>query len=235
MTERANIQAHNAIQHAGGTRHSALGAVAAILFCSAAVGCTEQKEHTAPAIRERDSVSTMTSYGVNSLISDSGVMKYRIVAERWEVNEKRNPPRQIFPRGIFFEQFDEKFHVEAYVQADTAFYFNVQKLWHLIGNVRVRTVDGLRFNSEELYWDQERHEMYSNMHSTVVTPERTLEGNYFSSDERMQHYIVTQTKGSFRKEDTQKEETLPPGKTPGDTTAVDSTPKRQPYMPARKR
>lgn len=205
-----------------------------LLFCSIAIACTEQKEHTAPAIRERDSVSTMVSYGVNSLISDSGVMKYRVVAERWEVNEKKNPPRQIFPRGIFFEQFDEKFHVEAYIQADTAFYFNQQKLWHLIGNVRARTVDGLHFNSEELYWDQERHEMYSNKYSTVVTPERTLAGNYFSSDERMQHYIVTQTKGSFRKEDADKE-ALPAGKSPGDTTSVDTTPKRQPYMPARKR
>ena len=235
MADKDNIQTNNVLQQAKCSTHVSPCAIAAILFCSVAIGgCTEQKEHTAPAIRERDSVSTMTSYGVNSLISDSGVMKYRIVAERWEVNDKRNPPRQIFPRGIFFEQFDEKFHVEAYVQADTAFYFNIQKLWHLIGNVRVRTVDGLRFSSEELYWDQERHEMYSYKYSTVVTPERTLEGNYFSSDERMQHYIVTQTKGSFRKEDTQKE-TLPPGKTLGDTVAVDSTPKRQPYTPARKR
>ena len=53
--------------------------VAAVLLAS----CQEQKEHTAPAIHDRDSVSMMTSYGVNTLISDSGVIKYRIVAERW--------------------------------------------------------------------------------------------------------------------------------------------------------
>ena len=51
------------------------------------VCCSKQKEHTAPAIHERDSASIMTSYGVNTLISDSGVIKYRIVTERWEVNE----------------------------------------------------------------------------------------------------------------------------------------------------
>ena len=43
--------------------------------------CDERKEHIASAIRDRDSVSMMTSYGVNTLISDSGVIKYRIVAE----------------------------------------------------------------------------------------------------------------------------------------------------------
>ena len=44
--------------------------------------CEEQKEHTAPAVHDRDSASMMISYGVNTLISDSGVIKYRIVSER---------------------------------------------------------------------------------------------------------------------------------------------------------
>ena len=48
--------------------------------------CEQPREHTAPAINERDSVSMMTTYGVNTLISDSGVIKYRIVTERWDVN-----------------------------------------------------------------------------------------------------------------------------------------------------
>jgi len=168
----------------------------------------------------------MRSYGVNTLISDSGVMKYRMIAERWMVNEVVNPPRWIFPRGIFMEQFDEKFHPEAYIQADTAYYYTVQKLWHLIGNVRVKTVDGLRFNSEELYWDQERHELYSNVFSRVVTPERELQGNRFTSDERMHHYSVTTAKGSFQQEDADKKKEN--GK---DTTAVDTTPKRAPAQP----
>ncbi|MEE0337247.1 MAG: LPS export ABC transporter periplasmic protein LptC, partial [Prevotella sp.] len=81
-----------------------------------AVSCQEQKEHTASAIHDRDSVAMMTSFGVNTLISDSGVMKYRIITERWEVNEKRNPSRWIFDKGLFLEQFDEKFHVQSYIQ-----------------------------------------------------------------------------------------------------------------------
>ena len=54
-----------------------------------AAGCNQPKEHTAPAIHDRDSVPIMTTYGVNTLISDSGVIKYRIVTERWEVNTVR--------------------------------------------------------------------------------------------------------------------------------------------------
>ena len=139
----------------------------------------------------------MTSWGVNTLISDSGMLKYRIVTECWEVNKVKNPSRWSFEKGLFLEQFDEKFHVEAYIQADTAYYYDTEKLWKLFGRVRVRTVDGLRFNSEELFWDQVKHEMYSYKFSRVVTPEREMQGTYFRSDEQMNHYTVSNSKGSF--------------------------------------
>lgn len=161
--------------------------------------CQEGKEHTAPAIYPRDSVAVMTSFGVNTLVSDSGLIKYRIVAERWEVNQAKNPSRWIFDKGLFLEQFDEKFHVEAYIQCDTAFYFDQQKLWELRGRVRVRTIDGLRFSSEELYWDQNTHELYSHKFSRLITPDREMQGTYFISDEHLRHYTVTNSKGSFVK------------------------------------
>ena len=161
------------------------------------VGCVQPQEHTADAVNPEDSLSMMTSYGVNTLISDSGVIKYRIVTERWDVNTVRQPSRWEFMKGIFFEQFDEQFHVQAYIQADSAWYFDQQRLWKLRGRVSVRNIDGLVYTSEELYWDGIRHEFYSNVFSRVITPERTLEGTYFRSDEQMTRYTVTNSEGSF--------------------------------------
>ena len=180
---------------------SRIGLVIAAAAAAAMISCSEVQEHTAPAIYDRDSVSMMTTYGVNTLISDSGVIKYKIVTERWDVNTVRNPSRWTFDKGVFFEQFDEKFHVEGYIQADSAWYFDQKKLWHLRGRVRIRNVNGLLYESEELYWDGIRHEFYSYVYSKVTTPERSMEGTYFLSDERMTHYIVTNSKGSFERED----------------------------------
>lgn len=161
--------------------------------------CQEAHEHTAPAVHPRDSASTMVSYGINMLVSDSGMMKYRIVTECWEINQAKDPSRWIFEKGLFLEQFDEKFHIEAYIQCDTAYYFDKQKLWELRGRVRVRNIEGLRFSSEELYWDQNKHELYSYKYSRLITPDREMEGTYFNSDERMTHYTITNSKGSFVK------------------------------------
>ena len=201
-----------------------------IMMVLSFIACNSPKEHTAPAIYARDSVAMMTSYGVNTLISDSGIMKYRIVAERWEVNENLNPKRWIFRRGVFLEQFDEKFHVEAFIQADTAFYFTDQKLWHLIGNVRVRTLDGLRYSSEELYWNQDRHELYSNRFSRLITPEREMEGSYFRSNEQLTRYFISNSKGSFMQSDMFKEDTTS-NKASSDSVVA---PKRGMTMPHRK-
>ena len=167
------------------------------LFSLFVVACNEPQEHTAPAVNPEDSVSMMTSYGVNTLISDSGVIKYRIVTEQWDVNTAKQPSRWEFMKGIFFEQFDEQFHVQGYIQADTAWYFDQQKLWKLRGRVSIRNVNGLIYKSEELYWDGQRHEFYSNVFSRVITPERSIQGAYFRSDEQMNHYFISNSKGSF--------------------------------------
>ena len=200
--------------------------IIAVAAAAAILSCTEPVEHTAPAIHDRDSVSVMTSYGVNTLISDSGVIKYKVVTERWDVNTVREPSCWTFEKGVFFEQFDQQFHVEAYVQADTAWYFDQKKLWHLRGRVRIRNVNGLLYESQELWWDGLKHELYSNVFSKVTTPERTLQGTYFLSDERMTHYTVSNSKGSFTTEDIEKKEESQSA--PGDTVQQQPEPMLRP-------
>lgn len=182
--------------------------------------CSEEKSHTAPAVDDRDSVSVMVSYGVNTLISDSGIIKYRIVAETWDVNQTRKPTRWTFINGIFLEQFDPQFRIQAYIFADTAWYYDQLKLWELRGRVRVRNTRGIVFRSEELFWDGIAHEMYSDKFSRLITPERTLEGTHFRSDEHMLHYTVSNSKGSFVRSDMEGEE---PMSTPVDTAQSNDT------------
>ncbi len=199
------------------------GRLVSVIIASAIVwlsSCSEQKSHTAPAVHDRDSASMMTSYGVNTLISDSGVIKYRIVTERWDVNTIKNPSRWTFAKGIFMEQYDDKFHIEGYIQADSAWYYDQLKLWELRGRVYIRNVSGLIFRSEELFWDGIKHEFYSHKYSRVVTPERTMEGTYFRSDEHMTHYEVTNSEGSFQAADMEPEPALP-------TQSVQTTPGQQ--------
>ncbi len=166
--------------------------VASVIFAS----CGNAKAPVAPAVRQRDSLSVLTSYGVSKLISDSGRIRYKVVAEEWRVYDQTNPPRHSFPKGILLEKFNQKYHVEMYITADTAYWYN-QNLWELRGRVRLWNQDGTRFNSQRLFWDMERHEFYSNVYSHLKTPNEEVQGMSFRSDEQMRKYFISNTKAVF--------------------------------------
>ena len=82
----------------------------------------------------------------------------------------------------------------------------MERLWELHGRVRILTKNGLRFSSEELFWDENRHEIYSNKFSHLITPDKELQGNRFRSDEKMTKYSVRNTKGYFDRKEIDKSE-----------------------------
>ena len=171
--------------------------VVGILMFLILAGCQNQVEHTAPAIRPQDSVAMMTSYGVNTLVSDSGVMKYRIVTERWEVNTSKNPSLWIFDKGLLLEQFDEKFHINSYIQCDTAYYYDKKGLWKLIGNVKVSSLAGERFETSLLFWDQRTEKVYSDKFIRIEQAERVITGIGFESNQSMTLYKIFNPQGVF--------------------------------------
>lgn len=176
--------------------------------------CSGEKTNMAPAVNDKDSLPFMQSKGISTLISDSGIIRYRIIAENWDIYNTTNPPKWTFLKGLLLEKFDTTFHVEWFVQADTAYCYN-QKLWELRGRVTVRNVEGTVFKTEELFWDMPEHEIYSNMHVRIITPEREVEGTRFRSNEQMTQYTFYNSKASL------------PFNEGGSSTPQDSTTMRQ--------
>ena len=170
------------------TRITAFVWTAIILCCISA--CGSEETNRAPAVSENDSFPFMQSWGVSTFISDSGVIRYKIIAEEWNIYNNTKPPRWTFLKGILLEKFDSTFHIDWFVQSDTAYCHN-QKLWELRGRVVIRNQEGTVFTSEELFWDMDRHEMYSTQFMTIRKPDEFLQGYNFRSNEQMTRYSVT--------------------------------------------
>ena len=47
--------------------------------------CSGGEKNLAEAITERDSLPSMKTLGVTTLISDSGITRYKIITEEWEI------------------------------------------------------------------------------------------------------------------------------------------------------
>lgn len=199
------------------------------------VACHSDKPPVADAVQMRDSIPVMTTYGVSKLISDSGVIRYKIVTEEWSVYDRTNPTKQTFMKGLLLEKFNQKFHAEMYITADTAYWYN-QNLWELRGRVCVWNEDGTIFNSELLYWDMVRHEFYSNKFSHLVTPDREVEGNSFRSNDQMTQYEVNFSHAVFPLPDQLQNDTVIDEVSPnGAPIVLDEVPQPQAEVKPRER
>ena len=168
--------------------------LAMFLFaCSSRHEGVGQSEESAP----RESLPVLVSDSVTTLISDSGVTRYRIETPKWMVFDRATPNYQEFPEGIYLEQFDEDLSVQASLKADYAYYNEADQIWTLRGNVHALNRKGEQFDTQELNWNQHDHRVYSD--STIhITRERSIiEGVGFESNEEMSKYTILNPTGVF--------------------------------------
>lgn len=173
--------------------------------------CSKHKE-MAKAIKEEDSIPDMKTLGVTTLISDSGLIRYKIITAEWLIYNRVDTPFWAFEKGIYLEKFDTLFHIDSSIKADTAYYYEPKKLWELKGNVHIRSQRGDKFDTQLLYWNQREEKIYSDKFIRIEQPERILTGYGFESNQQMTEYRIYNNTGVFTVDE----------KAPTDTT---STPK----------
>lgn len=181
--------------------------------------CSGRHKDLGNAITERDSLPVMDTKGVMTLISDSGVTRYRINTEEWLVFDKKNPSYWAFEKGIYLENFDSVFNVEASIKSDTAYYYDKQKLWKLISNVHIQNLKGEKFDTNLLYWDQNKHRVYSDERVRIEQPDQIIYAIGFESDEQLNKYRFFKTEGIFYVDD---DSTVPTDSLQTDSLQVDS-------------
>ena len=175
-------------------------------FCAAVMfvlfpSCSGNRKNLADAISENDTLPTMSSLGVTTLISDSGITRYKIVTEEWVINDKKNPPYWAFEKGVYLEKFDTLFHIDASIKADTAYYYEKKKLWELRSNVQIQSQRGDKFETELLFWNEKEEKVYSDKYIRISQEDKVITGYGFESDQNLTEYQIKNTTGVFTVED----------------------------------
>ena len=152
-----------------------------------------QGEQTLP----REQIPVMITDSVNTLISDSGITRYRIEAPQWCFYDKTDPPYQEFPQGIYLEQFDPDLTIQTSLKANYAHYNETKQLWTLRGEVHVLNRKGEEFDTPLLYWDQKTHRVYSDTTIHIKRERSIISGIGFDSNEEMSKYTILKPTGMF--------------------------------------
>lgn len=184
--------------HYDGMRLRLLPAVVALMaLCHISVSCGEEEKEMVAGKVDPEHTPTMSTTDVLTLISDSGIVRYRIIAPLWLMYEEATEPNWRFPEGLKLEKFDNKLKVEASIESDSATYFKDRQLWRLDGYVDIKNLQGEKFLTQQLYWDQRRQKVYSDSFIHIERSGRVIEGYGFESNETMTDYHVLRVSGIF--------------------------------------
>lgn len=204
----------------------------ALVACIVVVACRDEVKSVVEHDTDPETTPTMTTDSVYTLVSDSGITKYRITAQLWLMYEEAKKPFWRFPQGLMLEQFDSVFNVAASIICDSATYFKDDQLWRLDGNVNIETARNELILTNQLFYSQRRNEIYSDSFVHIEKADRVIEGYGFVSNDRMTTYSLDSVSGIFPIE----ERASSPRRAAADSTAAaDSVPGTDSLPPVNRR
>ena len=181
--------------------------------------CGKENKEVVEVTFDPENTYTLRTTDVSSLISDSGITRYRMNAKEWLVFGKAKDPYSYFPQGVYVEKFDSLFNVEASVKADTAYYWDKKGLYKLIGHVGILSQEGKKLNTSILYFDQKEDQIYTDEYFELEEGDKIITGIGFKSNQNMTKYKIFNSQGTFPVSDTARD-TSRVNTATGDSVAV---------------
>ncbi len=178
-----------------------IAAMAIVVLFILLLSCSGEKKNTGSTIEEPDSIPYLSTYGVSTIISDSGRISYKIEAEEWHIYEKRRPKYWAFEKGAYLEKYDDSLNIEATIKSDTAYFYSEKKLWKLIGNINIKNQKNEKFFTDLLYWDQEEGNIYSDKYIRIEQEDQVTTGIGFRSNQSLTNWEILSTEGIYTIED----------------------------------
>lgn len=161
------------------------------------VACSNDKIDKIDAVVDRSAMPRLRATEITTVVSDSGITRYRISAPRWDVYDKVSQPYWEFPEGIHCEKFDLNLHVDANIHSRYARFNENEQLWELRGQVRATNLQGELFETEQLFWNQREERFYSDSLIKITQETRIITGIGFESNQSMTRYVIRNPQGIF--------------------------------------
>ncbi|MDR0743616.1 MAG: LPS export ABC transporter periplasmic protein LptC [Tannerella sp.] len=161
------------------------------------VSCGGEKKEMVEVTFDPETSYTLKETNVNTLVSDSGITRYKVITDTWLMFDKASEPYWYFPDGVYLEKFDTAFNIEASIRADTARYFQRRGLWQADGHVDISNTEGVRLETSQLFWDEKKETIYSDSFVKITKGEDVNTGIGFLSNKDMSEYTIYNSTANF--------------------------------------
>lgn len=169
------------------------------LFFIAAIACFTSCENnlkTVSLITTADKNLQDVEEGASIFYNDSAKTKFHLTAPRIEVYGGPDP-YYLFPKGIHIDFYDDSSKINGQLDADYAIRHENSKLMEADNNVRILNRKGERLNTEQLFWDENKHSIYTNKFVRIKTAKQIIFGDGMTSNEDFTQYKITNIRGTI--------------------------------------
>jgi LPS export ABC transporter protein LptC len=146
----------------------------------------EMKEYEGPLKSMRNVVN---------LFSDSAIVKIRLSAPL-QLEMKNGD--QSFPKGLKVEFFEKDGTISSIMTANKGINYKAKNLFTATGNVVVNQIlKGETLNTEELHWNRNERQIFTEKFVTITTEDELLNGTGLTASEDLSTYKITDPQGNF--------------------------------------
>lgn len=178
----------NSIQHFFSIKKAA----ALIMGCFFFWACENDLEKIRDMQRPHLSVDEVKN--VTSYLSQGGRMKAKLTAPLM-LRFFDSVPRVEFPNSLHVDFYNDSMQIESYLDAKKAWYYEQQSRIVLTDSVVVIRIDGDTLKTEELYWEQNLHKLYTTKDVEIRQKTKTIFGKGFESDEQLKNFTLDSITG----------------------------------------
>ena len=181
-----------------------LGHMAALMLISAMLfaGCENDIERV-NMLTDETETPKVRGTNVKVIYSDSARVKVQVLAPSFQQFPDVERPYMEFPDGLEVYFYNDSMQIDSEIRADYTIYYSEERLWHATGNVvALRLDNGDALHTEELFWDEEAHLIYSDAFTRIQNEDGTFYGKRgFESHQDLSNWQLKGTSGIVNVQD----------------------------------
>lgn len=190
-------------------KYSFKRAIAASSFILLAVSftissCSSNKPEEIKAISSLEDLPTITYQELETVLTDSGKVKYRLLAPEMKMYHfKKDEKYTDFPEGLHLFVYDiATGKIKTQIKCLNAIYYDKPKeIWELNNDVQAVNEKGEMLNTEQLFWDMKEEKIYTEKFVKITRLTEVVYGDGMESDQDMNNWRIKNARGEMEFEE----------------------------------
>jgi LPS export ABC transporter protein LptC len=164
-----------------------------ITGCFFIYSCSNNYQEVQDLAKKKMPVDKATQ--VESYLSQDGIVKARLTAPVMIRSTLSDTPTTEFPNSLHVDFYDSTQKIQSKLFAKYGLYYDNKRLVFLRDSVIIFNITGDTLRCEQLWWDQDRELIYTDVPVHIRKPDESIDGTGLTADQNFTHWTIKNAKG----------------------------------------